>query len=188
MTDEYSSEYSKPWGASIAAAVQSATGTENMLGDLSALDDISRDSPPSLHLVCQPGNGGPVEDWINCELLHNACPSDSTVTLIVNGALDKVRDGYYPGVFFPKLAATVDRFYRKAETILYMKPISDRGLYGWLYRVYPEPWQVILQTVKTGKNDKQYVENTVVFASEERPTYAEAVQKLVQGAAAAAKV
>jgi hypothetical protein len=183
VTAEYASDYTKPWGASIAAAVQSATGTENLLGNVGALDTISRDAPPTLHLICQPGNGGPVEDWINCEILHNACPSDSTISLIVNGALDKVRDGYYPGVFFPKLAATVDRFYRNVESILYLKPISDKGVYGWLYRVYPEPWQVVLQTVKTGKNDKQLVENTVVSVSDARPTYAQAVQKLLQGAA-----
>jgi len=185
VTDEYASDYTKPWGATIAAAVQSATGTENMLGNVGSLDDISRDTPPTLHLICQPGNGGPVEDWINCELLHNACPSDTTISLIVNGALDKVRDGYYPALFFPKLAATVDRFYKKAESILFLKPISDKGVYGWLYRVYPEPWQVVLQTVKTGRNNKQFVENTVVSVSKERPSYAEAVQKLVQGAAAA---
>lgn len=184
VTDEYASDYTKPWGATIAAAVQSATGTENMLGDLGSLDDISKDIPPSLHVICQPGNGGPVEDWINCEILYNACPSDTTISLFVNGALDKVRDGYYPALFFPKLAATVDRFYNKVESILYLKPVSDKGLYGWLYRVYPEPWQVVLQTVKTGQNNKQFVENTVVSVSEERPTYTEAVQKLLEGAAA----
>jgi hypothetical protein len=70
------------------------------------------------------------------------------------------------------------------ESILYLKPISDKGVYGWLYRVYPEPWQVVLQTVKTGKNDKQLVENTVVSVSDARPTYTQAVQKLLQGAAA----
>ena len=139
VTEEYASDaYTKPWGASIAKAVQSATGNDSLLGDARALDEISRDSPPSLHLICQPGNGGPVEDWINCELLHNACPSDTTVSLIVNGALDKVRDGYYPSLFFPQLAATVNRFYKKFEPILYLKPISDKGVYGWLYRVYPE--------------------------------------------------
>jgi hypothetical protein len=151
-----------------------------MLGDDGALDEISRDSPPSLHLICQPGNGGPVEDWINCELLHN---SGSSPTLIVNGALDKVRDGYYPAFAFPKLAATVDRFYKKFEPILFLKPISDKGVYGWLYRVYPEPWQVILQTVKTDRNDRQYVENSLVYTSETRPAFALAVQKLLQGAA-----
>lgn len=183
VTDEYAAgSSSKAWGATFAAAVGS-----NLLGDVESLDDISKDSPPSLHVICQPGNGGPVEDWINCESLYNACPSPSTITLIVNGALDKVRDGYYPAIFFPKLAATVDRFYRKTEPILILKPIADKGLYGWLYRVYPEPWQVILQTTKPSRNGKeQVVENTVVSVSDERPTYAQAVQKLLEGAATVA--
>ena len=43
---------------------------------------------------------------------------------------------------------------------------------------------MVLQTVKTGRNDKQFVENRVVYVSDTRPTYAESVQKLVQGAAA----
>ena len=80
-----------------------------------------------------------------CDLPHRdpvrqeAIPqSPDTVMVIVNGALDKVRDGYYPGIFFPKLAATVDRFYKKFESVFYLKPISDKGVYGWLYRVYPE--------------------------------------------------
>ena len=89
-----------------------------------------------MNLVIQPGNGGPVEDWINCEKISDASPE--TVMVIVNGALDKVRDGYYPGVFFPKLATTVDRFYKNFESAFYLKPISDKGVYGWLYRVYPE--------------------------------------------------
>jgi hypothetical protein len=58
-----------------------------------------------------------VEDWINCEILHNAASgtnsvggggigattatTTTTTTVIVNGALDKVRDGYYPSIFFP---------------------------------------------------------------------------------------
>ena len=52
-----------------------------MLGDQSALDDLNSGPPPSIHLVCQPGNGGPVEDWCNVEILHNnASPGTATIT------------------------------------------------------------------------------------------------------------
>ena len=97
----------------------------------------------------------------------NCLPLDS----FVNGALDKVRNFYYPAIFFPKLAATVERFYQKFESVFYLKPISDKGAYGWLYRVYPEPWQVVLQTVKEGENGANYVEDTVVYVSDKRPSY-----------------
>jgi hypothetical protein len=149
----------------------------------------------------QPGNGGPVEDWINCEILHNAAPGTNgaggggvgatTTTVIVNGALDKVRDGYYPSIFFPALAATIDRFYSTFESILYLRPLSDKGCYGWLYRVYPEPWQVVLQTTRTstsqqggGVGSKLVVEDTVVYTSETRPSFGKALEMMLQGAAA----
>lgn len=180
--------YDAPWGAAIANGVNKLMGSgekggdAGLLGDSRALDKLvdGENAPSTLNLVIQPGNGGPVEDWINCEKISDASPSD-TVMVIVNGALDKVRDGYYPGVFFPKLAATVDRFYNKFESAFYLKPISDKGVYGWLYRVYPEPWQVVLQTVKTGKNGANYIEDTVVYVSDERPSYNDAVAKLLEG-------
>lgn len=186
--------YSAPWGAAIAKGVNSIMGSATasdkegdagLLGDtdsLSALptDDSGRPIPATLNLVIQPGNGGPVEDWINCEKIYNAAP-DSTM-VIVNGALDKVRNYYYPSIFFPKLAATVERFYKKFDSVFYLKPISDKGVYGWLYRVYPEPWQVVLQTVKEGKNGANYVEDTVVYVSEERPSYNEALSRMLEGA------
>ena len=135
--------YDAPWGAALANGMNKLMGggkdnekggDGGLLGDSRALDELVE--PPKLNLVVQPGNGGPVEDWVNVEKVHLASPN--SVMVIVNGALDKVRQGYYPGVFFPKLATTVDRFYKKFESVFYLKPISDKGVYGWLYRVYPE--------------------------------------------------
>mmetsp|Transcript_20198 Transcript_20198/g.45773 ORF Transcript_20198/g.45773 Transcript_20198/m.45773 type:complete len:110 (+) Transcript_20198:915-1244(+) len=100
--------------------------------------------------------------------------------VIINGALDKLRGGYYPAVFFPKLAASVDRFFKKFESVFYLKPLCDKGAYGWLYRVYPEPWQIILQFPNTDDKDKMSVENVVVSVSETRPDYNEAIAILVK--------
>lgn len=180
--------YSAPWGAAIANNVNkilgsgSQNGDGGLLGDKDSLDPLMKgeNAPSALNLVIQPGNGGPVEDWINCEKIYEAEPSSTMV--IVNGALDKVRDGYYPAIFFPKLASTVDRFYKKFESAFYLKPISDKGVYGWLFRVYPEPWQVVLQTVKVGKNGAQFVEDEVVSTSSKRPSYQEAVAVLLSAA------
>jgi len=122
-----------------------------------------------------------VEDWCNVKAFHEAAGS-ITPTCIVNGALDKVRDGYYPGLIFPKLAKTFD-FYRSFEAVLFLKPISDKGVYGWLFRVYPEPWQVILQTPKRKEQTQEVVvQDTVVLTSDTRPAYAQCVQALVNGA------
>lgn len=134
--------YDAPWGSSLVSGVSKlmggSKGDAGLLGDQSVLDTLvdGENSPATIAFIIQPGNGGPVEDWVNCEKIHLASPETSMV--IINGALDKVRGGYYPGVFFPKLAATVDRFFKKFESVFYLKPITDKGVYGWLYRVYPE--------------------------------------------------
>ena len=176
--------YSKPWGATFAAGMSQllggGSGDSGLLGNLNSLDELTEASNPSLHLVCQPGNGGPVEDWINVKKFHMDMAKSSTPTCIVNGALDKVRDGYYNGFIFPALAKTFD-FYKSFESILYLKPVSDKGVYGWLYRVYPEPWQVVLQTPYE-KGGRVMVQDTVALVSNKRPTYTEAVQALLKEA------
>ena len=145
------SSYKAPWGAALAEGFNKIVGSSSddtanadggLLGDVSSLDPLNQYySPPILNFVIQPGNGGPVEDWINCETIYTELQRDNqqdSILIVVNGALDKVRDGYYPAVFFPKLAQTVDRFYKRFDSVFYLKPIVDKGLYGWLYRVYPE--------------------------------------------------
>jgi Domain of unknown function (DUF1995) len=173
--------FKKAWGSTLAENVSKLQGGDGILADSSTLDALDA-SESRLQLVCQPGNGGPVEDWINVEQLHR---SSKSPTCVVNGALDKVRDGYYPAIFFPALAKTVP-FYKQFEPIFIAKPISDKGVYGWLYRVYPEPWQVILQTARQTTNGSQTtikVDETVAMVSDTRPTYVVAVNALVQEAA-----
>eukprot|EP00980_Cylindrotheca_fusiformis_P021906 scaffold8747_cov96-Cylindrotheca_fusiformis.AAC.1 len=188
VTEHYSSassakseEYSKPWGATIASGMSQllggGKGDSGLLGDLGALDSLDEATNPALHLVCQPGNGGPVEDWINVKKFHADLAGSKTPTCIVNGALDKVRDGYYNGFIFPALAKTFD-FYKSFESIFFLKPVSDKGVYGWLYRVYPEPWQVILQTPFQNQG-KVMVKDTVAISSDTRPSYTQCVQALL---------
>ncbi|KAL3760203.1 hypothetical protein ACHAWU_001713 [Discostella pseudostelligera] len=178
------SGYDAPWGSSFVSGLSKIMGGEKgdagLLGDQAALDPIleGENFPATLWLVIQPGNGGPVEDWVNCEKMSFAQPN--TPVVIINGALDKVRGGFYPAVFFPKLAATVDRFYKKFESAFYLKPFSDKGVYGWLYRVYPEPWQVVLENVKPGKDGNPVVEYVTVAVLDKRPMYSEVVSMLVK--------
>mmetsp|Transcript_7494 Transcript_7494/g.8649 ORF Transcript_7494/g.8649 Transcript_7494/m.8649 type:complete len:469 (+) Transcript_7494:78-1484(+) len=200
--------YSKPWGATIANAVNqlikggggsndtndnendtsTSTTSTGLLGDTNALDPLTENTA-AIHLVCQPGNGGPVEDWINVKKFHEKCirnnNDDDVVvpTIVVNGALNKVRDGYYAPFIFPKLAKTFD-FYKSFEQLVYLKPISDKGLYGWTFKVYSEPWQVVLQRPTTVIDKKSEtttitVEDIVALVSETKPTYQESIQALV---------
>ena len=170
--------YDAPWGSSLMSGISKMMGGDDgdagLLGDKAALDPIidGKNSPATLWLVIQPGNGGPVEDWVNCEKMSNAQPD--TPVVIINGALDKVKGGFYPAFVFPKLAATVDRFYKKFDAGFYLKPYSDKGLYGWLYRVYPEPWLVVYENVKPGKiegNPGKYLMKQSLLVSCQRAYY-----------------
>jgi len=177
--------YDAPWGSSLMSGISKMMGGDDgdagLLGDQSALDPIidGKNSPATLWLVIQPGNGGPVEDWVNCEKMSNAQPD--TPVVIINGALDKVKGGFYPAFVFPKLAATVDRFYKKFDAGFYLKPFSDKGVYGWLYRVYPEPWQVVYENVKPGKIEgNPEVDYIIVNVLDEKPSYADVISMLVK--------
>ena len=79
-------------------------------------------------------------------------------------------------------------YYDSFEAVFFLKPIVDKGLYGWLFRVYPEPWQVVLQTptsVQRGDYTEVKVANNVALVSAQRPTYLESVQAMLATAAAA---
>mmetsp|Transcript_40028 Transcript_40028/g.125273 ORF Transcript_40028/g.125273 Transcript_40028/m.125273 type:complete len:151 (+) Transcript_40028:118-570(+) len=144
---------------------------DDTLGSLNA-DDLAADDaadlcfPPALQIAVQPGDGGPVEDWINVE----AAKADGATLVVVNGALDKLRGGYYAPFIFPALAKCVDRFYRDFESAYVLKPVDSAG---WIHRAYPEPWGVYAE-VGSGQAPK------LVATLPERPTYQEAISIIRQ--------
>ena len=119
--------------------------------------------PPALQLVVQPGDGGPMEDWLNLELLRK----EGTPMICLNGALDKVCSGYYSNFLNPKLGSCAERFFSKFEPVYYCKPIGAGR--GWLFRVYPEEWQLFRQT----RDDLVLVETYA-----DRPTAASCTERL----------
>ena len=156
--------------------------------------------PAQLVFVVQPGEGGPIEDWLNVEKLYEATVGSAPASpparaagaddaeedgadeegegppalVIVNGAIDKLRNGFYPPIFFRELGDCVQRFYSRVEPVYYLKPVIGGGVGGWLHRVYPEPWQIILQTPDDG--------DVLVAALDDRPTYLDALA-MIQSAA-----
>lgn len=154
----------QPWGAQFSRFVEARVGSDA----LGAPADMSRALDPQLMIFCQPGDGGPVEDWINLE----SCQHEGATMVAVNGAFDKLRGGYYPRLIFPKLGDCIERFITPFEPIFYLKPVSDKGRSGWLFRVFPEPWQVVAQD-RDGTS-------TVVLESDERPTYFQAVDAILK--------
>ena len=75
------------------------------------------------------------------------------------------------------MGAVADRFYNNFQSIYYLKPLRDKGFSGWLYRVYPEPWQVIIQQKEDGES------GTLVAELERRPTYREAIDMMKRAGA-----
>jgi len=81
-----------------------------------------------------------MEDWLNLEILRHP----GTPMVCLNGALDKVTSGYYSDLLNPKLGECAARFFSQFKAAYYCKPIGAGR--GWLFRVYPEPWQLYRQT------------------------------------------
>jgi hypothetical protein len=67
---------------------------------------------------------------------------------------------------------------------LMMRPSRLLQVYGWLYRVYPEPWQVHLEIVKPGKDGNPEVRNVLVESMKEKPSYDKVVSLLLKASQA----
>uniref|UniRef100_A0A5B7ALQ4 DUF1995 domain-containing protein n=1 Tax=Davidia involucrata TaxID=16924 RepID=A0A5B7ALQ4_DAVIN len=76
------------------------------------------------------------------ELYKEAVVNTARKMIIFNGELDRIRSGYYPPFFYPKLAALSRTLFPKMETVYYVHNFKGRNG-GILFRCYPGPWKVI---------------------------------------------
>lgn len=76
------------------------------------------------------------------ELYRDAAAKLKLPIFVFNGELDRIRSGYYPSFFYPKLATLAKNFLPQFETIYYIHNFKGR-LGGTLFRAYPGPWQVL---------------------------------------------
>ncbi|KAK9267052.1 hypothetical protein L1049_003600 [Liquidambar formosana] len=76
------------------------------------------------------------------ELYREAVENTARKLIIFNGELDRIRSGYYPSFFYPKLAALSKTLLPKMETIYYIHNFKGRNG-GTLFRCYPGPWKVL---------------------------------------------
>ncbi|KAH7315389.1 hypothetical protein KP509_21G047400 [Ceratopteris richardii] len=83
-----------------------------------------------------------VNEMLAVEELYTKGTAESKVPILVfNGELDRIRSGYYPPFFYPKLAALSKSLLPKFETVYYIHNFKgSRG--GALFRAYPGPWKV----------------------------------------------
>lgn len=76
------------------------------------------------------------------ELYKEAVENTTRKLIIFNGELDRIRSGYYPPFFYPKLAALSITLLPKMETVYYIHNFKGRNG-GTLFRCYPGPWKVL---------------------------------------------
>jgi hypothetical protein len=61
--------------------------------------------------------------------------------LVFNGELDRIRSGYYPAFFYPKIGKCAKNFLPGFDQAYYIHNFKGaKG--GVLFRAYPGPWQV----------------------------------------------
>ncbi|EFJ06896.1 hypothetical protein SELMODRAFT_134592 [Selaginella moellendorffii] len=76
------------------------------------------------------------------ELYRESAKESGCPIIVINGDLDKIRNGYYPPFFYPKLGALAKTFLPDFETVYYIHNFKGRFA-GTLFRAYPGPWQVL---------------------------------------------
>ncbi|KAI9111735.1 hypothetical protein K1719_017425 [Acacia pycnantha] len=76
------------------------------------------------------------------ELYKEAVWNTARKLIIFNGELDRIRSGYYPPFFYPKLAALNKTLLPVMETVYYIHNFKGRNG-GRLFRCYPGPWKVL---------------------------------------------
>eukprot|EP00878_Enallax_costatus_P018746 GHUV01019751.1.p1 GENE.GHUV01019751.1~~GHUV01019751.1.p1 ORF type:complete len:174 (+),score=40.97 GHUV01019751.1:1439-1960(+) len=91
-----------------------------------------------------------------------AKPKDRPL-IIFNGELDRLRGGYYPGLFFPELAKLTSEFLPQVVTAYYIHNFKGSKP-GVLFRAYPGPWQVLRRSMLDPDATQ------CVWSSQERPT------------------
>ncbi|XP_010278867.1 PREDICTED: protein LOW PSII ACCUMULATION 3, chloroplastic isoform X1 [Nelumbo nucifera] len=77
------------------------------------------------------------------ELYREAVVNTARKLIIFNGELDRIRSGYYPPFFYPKLAALSKTFFPKMETVYYIHNFKGRNGGALFSRCYPGPWKVL---------------------------------------------
>ncbi|GMN40778.1 hypothetical protein TIFTF001_009997 [Ficus carica] len=84
-----------------------------------------------------------VNEMLVVEELYKEAVMNTTRKLIIfNGELDRIRSGYYPPFFYPKLAALSKTLFPLMETIYYIHNFKGANG-GTLFRCYPGPWKVL---------------------------------------------
>lgn len=116
---------------------------EDLPFTMTSIEGLLENNPasiPGLMMIVNPGFS--VDEWINIPKLDRGVPM-----IIINGNLDRLRNGYYPWFIYPALTKVTKEFYSKAVQAVFLSPIAVGGsrLGAWLTRVYPGKWEVLVK-------------------------------------------
>ena len=114
------------------------------------INECENTKEPNLCILVNPGFN--IEEWILAADLSN---NETKFPIIsINGNLDRLRNGYYPGIFYPGLSKVSKKFYWKAKQAFFLQPIAVDGnrFAGYLAREYPGPFEILSRK----RNDPYY--------------------------------
>ena len=113
---------------------------------------------PEVLVVVNPGFN--VNEWIDLANLNT-----NAIVIVINGNLDRLRNGYYPSIFYPTLTKVTNTYYRSFIQAFFIQNIAVNGdrYGGWLLKNYPNNWIVVI------KNKNNIYERLVEYDQEQQP-------------------
>ena len=83
---------------------------------LTSIDSVAETKPamqPALMVVCSPGFN--IDEYIN--LVKAVAQAGQPPVVVINGNLDRLRNGYYPSFFYPGLARVSKEYFSQAVQV-----------------------------------------------------------------------
>ena len=120
------------------------------------------EAPPKLLIAISPGFN--IDEWIELAKWDTT----KVPLIVINGNLDRLRQGYYPSIFYPGLTKVSKSFYSKFSQVFFLQPVSISGdrYAGYTARVYPKQWEILLKSdsnYEVIKSSEQQEKAKVVF-------------------------
>lgn len=140
--------------------------------DLSKFDPAARVKSTDELLIMAYPSFDPREMEAVGKVWYGAAKDQGQSVILFNAELDRLRNGYYPKLFYPKMAKLSKEFIPKVEAAYYLHNFKGAGG-GALFRAYPGPWQVLLR-LQEGM--------MVVHTQEERPSLRQVALELLPAA------
>lgn len=100
--------------------------------------------PPKCIVAVTPGFN--VDEWIRLASIGQRY-SDVPI-IFINGNLDRLRNGYYPPLFYPGITAVTKSYYVNAQQALFLSPVAVGGdrFGAWLTKTASGSWELFVKS------------------------------------------